>query len=206
MPRGVPSLRCLPAPCSFFAAASPLPPRPRPEGAEPYLYALLPLQMPPEYTGRMLQYRLDRCVRGLGDRRGAGGGWGGGLGRSAVAEGAAALAAPVPSATCPKSQVPLPAAVPCCRSTCAWRIWEEGNTTQLHFDTYGIEVLMHEMMMQSDHRCEGGARRGELCSWPSTGCAAGCCPCPGLVQLWTRRCCRQPAANLPPNPGSAQDL
>jgi hypothetical protein len=51
------------------------------------------------------------------------------------------------------------------RSTCAWRVWEEGNVTLLHFDTYGIEVLMHEMLMQSDHRCarQRGCARLSVC-------------------------------------------
>jgi hypothetical protein len=60
----------------------------------PFIYVY---DMPPAYTSRMLQYRMDKA-------------------------------------------------------SCTWRVWGSSNESILHFDTYGIEVLLHEMLLQSDHR------------------------------------------------------
>ncbi|KAG2445204.1 hypothetical protein HYH02_008672 [Chlamydomonas schloesseri] len=36
--------------------------------------------------------------------------------------------------------------------TCLWRRWYNGNHTGMNSYTYGIETLLHEMMLQSEHR------------------------------------------------------
>ncbi|KXZ54467.1 hypothetical protein GPECTOR_4g532 [Gonium pectorale] len=38
------------------------------------------------------------------------------------------------------------------RGVCVWRAFESGNRTAIFEWTYGLEVLMHEMMLQSEHR------------------------------------------------------
>lgn len=54
-----------------------------------------------------------------------------------------------------------------CRNVCIWREWYTANASHTLEQTYGIESLMHEMMLQSPHRC-GGLRRPEV--------LAGCTP------------------------------
>jgi hypothetical protein len=39
-----------------------------------------------------------------------------------------------------------------CRFACAWRFWEYANTSSSYIGTYGIETLLHEMLLQSPHR------------------------------------------------------
>ena len=74
-------------------SALPSPPADK-QRKRPFIYVY---DMPPAYTGRMLQYRLGK-------------------------------------------------------NQCTWRVWESLNSSYLHFDTYGVEVLMHEMLLQSPHR------------------------------------------------------
>ena len=77
-------------------AALPSPPADK-QRKRPFIYVY---DMPPAYTGRMLQYRLGK-------------------------------------------------------SGCAWRVWGAdfyGNHSATHFNTYGIELLLHEMLLQSPHR------------------------------------------------------
>jgi hypothetical protein len=38
------------------------------------------------------------------------------------------------------------------KQSCSWRVWESDNTTYMHFDTYGVETLFHETLLQSPHR------------------------------------------------------
>jgi hypothetical protein len=38
------------------------------------------------------------------------------------------------------------------KQSCSWRVWESDNTTYMHFDTYGVETLLHETLLQSPHR------------------------------------------------------
>ena len=59
----------------------------------------------------------------------------------------------------PHSHCPPP---PClARGLCTWRTFHDGNNTGLLTWTYSLEVLMHEMMLQSEHRCERG--QGATC-------------------------------------------
>ncbi len=57
---------------------------------------------------------------------------------------------------------PSPAGpAPCCRFACAWRFWEFGNTSSSYIGTYGIETLLHEMLLQSPHRWGVGQGQGQ---------------------------------------------
>lgn len=39
-----------------------------------------------------------------------------------------------------------------CRGMCTWRAFGSRNHTETFAWTYGLEVLMHEMLLQSEHR------------------------------------------------------
>ena len=63
-----------------------------------------------------------------------------------------------PSVSCTPSRLPH-------SDTCLWRRWHDGNFTGITGYTYGIETLMHELMLQSEHRCDRG-KRWERCAGP----------------------------------------
>jgi hypothetical protein len=50
------------------------------------------------------------------------------------------------------SCAPLPTSPPDPRGLCTWRSFNTGNRTETHDWTYGLEVLFHEMLLQSEHR------------------------------------------------------
>ncbi len=54
---------------------------------------------------------------------------------------------------------------------CTWRFWEWYNVTSSYIGTYGIETLLHEMLLQSPHRW------GQWCMWRPARCmlVGTCC-------------------------------
>jgi len=40
------------------------------------------------------------------------------------------------------------------RQACVYRLWGESNNLEVqHFNLYGVETYLHEMLLQSEHRC-----------------------------------------------------
>lgn len=58
---------------------------------------------------------------------------------------------------CPCGPRPPPRHIPFvgCRGMCTWRAFNTGNHSETFAWTYGLEVLFHEMLLQSEHRCGG---------------------------------------------------
>jgi hypothetical protein len=38
------------------------------------------------------------------------------------------------------------------------QVWEALNSSHIHFDTYGVETLLHELLLKSPHRCAAQQR------------------------------------------------
>jgi hypothetical protein len=41
------------------------------------------------------------------------------------------------------------------RTMCAWRIFHEDNSSEVAFNNYALETLLHELLLQSNHRWVG---------------------------------------------------
>jgi hypothetical protein len=41
------------------------------------------------------------------------------------------------------------------RTFCVWRTFSESNTSDVQFNNYALETLLHELLLQSHHRWAG---------------------------------------------------
>ena len=55
------------------------------------------------------------------------------------------------------------------KNQCAWRQFNEHNESIIHFNNYHVETLLHELLLQSNHRWEERGTERAL------SCTGGCC-------------------------------
>jgi hypothetical protein len=109
----------------------------------PFIYVY---DMPEQYTGRMLQFRVDKCAPAFPGRAHA---------FLRLPAHAALLLARHEAhglmATCCMLH-PTLGWRRGCRGTCTWRQWGAGNVTDVKSQGYVLEQLLHEVLLQSSHR------------------------------------------------------